>query len=138
MTFEQWLPSVPASMTRDPIWKRADYRLATYAGDVAWPDAVLLGKHPATVSVADQLFRSVGSIGAHIAEGYSRGSGADRIRYYEYALGSAREAREWYWKSRGVLGGEIVDARMDALQQIARLLLTAIKAERKTSSRPLR
>ena len=125
-------------MTRDPIWKRADYRLATYAGDVAWADASLLVKHPATISTADQLFRAVGSIGAHIAEGYSRGSGADRIRYYEYALGEAREAREWYWKSRGVLGDELVATRMGVIEQVIRLLLTVIKAERKTSSKPLR
>ena len=138
MTFDQWLATVPASMQRDPIWKRADYRLATYAGDVAWDDASLLVKHPATLSAADQLFRSVGSIGAHISEGYSRGSGADRIRYYEYALGEAREARGWYWKSRGVLGEEVAAARIGLIDQVVRLLLTAIKAERKTSSKPLR
>ena len=138
MNYDDWLRTVPASITRDPIWKRADYRLATYAGDVAWPDAELLAKHPATVSTADQLFRSVGSLGAHIAEGYSRGSGADRIRYYEYALGEAREAREWYWKSRGVLGDALVATRMDVIEQVVRLLLTAIKAERKSSSRPMR
>ncbi|MBC7896698.1 MAG: four helix bundle protein, partial [Cytophagaceae bacterium] len=43
-----------------------------------------------------QLLRAVDSISANIAEGYSRFSGRERARFYEIALGSAREAREWY------------------------------------------
>ena len=138
MTFDQWLLTVPVSVTRDPIWKRADYRLATFVADAAWPDAEALARHPATISLSDQLFRAVGSIGAHIAEGYSRGTGADRIRYYEYALGSARESREWYRKARGVIGSEVAEMRIELLEQIVRLLLTTIKAERKASGKPLR
>lgn len=122
-------------MKRDPIWKRADYRLATYAGELAWPDVDLLVQHPATVSAADQRFRSVGSIGAHIAEGYSRGSGGGpdpvlRVR--------ARGGAGMYWKSRGVPGDAIASARIDVVDQVVRLLPTAIEGERKASSKPLR
>jgi four helix bundle protein len=135
VTFEQWQLTVPASLTRDPIWKRADYRLATFVADAAWPDAERLATHPATRKLADQLYSAVGSIGAHIAEGYSRGTGADRIRYYEYALGSARETREWYWKARHVIGEAAMTPIFNVLEQIVRLLLTAIKGERQDPRR---
>ncbi|MFN8404533.1 MAG: four helix bundle protein [Anaerolineales bacterium] len=38
-------------------------------------------------------YEAVGSVGANISEGYSRSSGKDRARFYEYALGPARESR---------------------------------------------
>jgi four helix bundle protein len=69
------------------------YRLALFLGDLAWHDVTKLVSDRRTVSLADQLFRAIGSIGANIAEGYSRQSGKDRTRFYEYALGSTRESR---------------------------------------------
>ena len=130
MTFEQWLPTVPQRIARDPIWKRADYRYATYLSDAAWPHVVRIVHHPGTRLLGDQLFRALGSIGSNISEGYSRGSGMDRVRFYEYALGSARESREWYWKVRHVLEDEDVTAQLEILEQVIRLLLTAIRNER--------
>ena len=52
-----------------------------------------LAQDKRTIEVADQLFRAVGSVHANISEGYSRQSGKDQARFYEYALGSDREAR---------------------------------------------
>jgi four helix bundle protein len=130
MTFDEWLPSVPARLTRDPIWRRNDYRLAVYVSDVAWPHVVQLARNPATRHVAGQLHEALGSIRSHIAEGYSRGSGADRVRFYEYALGSARESREWYWGARHVIGDEPAERQCETLDSIVRLLLTAIPSER--------
>lgn len=46
--------------------------------------------------------------------------------FYEYALGSARESRDWYFKARHVLGAEAAAARMDLIAQIIRLLLTMV------------
>lgn len=40
---------------------------------------------------ADQLHRAAGSIGRNLAEGSAR-TGADQLRFYRYADGSAREA----------------------------------------------
>ena len=79
---------------------------------------------------SNQLCRALGSISANIAEGYSRGSGKDRSRFYEYALGSARESRDWYYKARHVLGQPVVDHRLDLLSQIIRLLLVMIPDQR--------
>jgi four helix bundle protein len=130
MTYDEWLASVPPEFTQDPLWRMQVYRLAVFASDLAWQDVSRLIKDRRTVSVADQLYRAVGSIGANIAEGYSRRSGKDQARFYEYALGSAREARGWYRQGRNVLSETVAAHRISLLTQIARLLLTIIPAER--------
>ena len=131
MKYEEWLRSIPAELTGDPLWRNEAYRLAVFAGDIAWADVTRLAQDERTRSLADQLFRAIGSVGANIAEGYSRGSGKDEARLLEYALGSAREARHWYYQSRQVLTGVVVAHRLALLTQIIRLLLVMIPAERK-------
>jgi four helix bundle protein len=130
MTYDEWLASVPPEFTQDPLWRMRVYRLAVFASDLAWQDVSRLIKDRRTVSVADQLYRAVGSIGANVAEGYGRRSGKDQARFYEYALGSAREARGWYRQGRHVLTETVVIHRVRLLTQIIRLLLTIIPAER--------
>lgn len=74
------------------------------------------------ISLADQLYEAMGSISANIAEGYSRASGKDQARFYEYALGSARESRDWYFKARHILGADVTHHRMNFLAEIIRQL----------------
>src|SRR3972149_3748794 len=131
MTFEEWLASVPAEITDDPLWRMEVYRLALFASDLAWHDVSRLAQDKRTISLADQLYEAVGSISANIAEGYSRGSGQDAARFYEYSLGSAREARTWYYQGRHVLGAAVALHRIRLLTQIVRLLLTIIPVERR-------
>jgi four helix bundle protein len=111
-------------------WKVKAYRLALFAADVGWHDVTRLMRDRRTAGVSDQLYRALGSIGANLAEGYSRGTGRDRARFYEYALGSARESRDWYYKGRHVLGETIVPHRLQVLTEIVRLLLTMIPQQR--------
>ncbi|MFQ5594902.1 MAG: hypothetical protein ACE5HA_12225, partial [Anaerolineae bacterium] len=49
---------------------------------------------------------------------------------YEYALGSARESRDWYFKGRHVLGAKVAMHRIRFLTQIIRLLLTMVPPQR--------
>ena len=85
------------------------------------------------MSLSDQLFRAIGSISANIAEGYSRGSHKDRARFYEYALGSARESRDWYYKGRHILSEPVTSHRLDLLTKIVRLLLVMVPNQRKVA-----
>ena len=85
------------------------------------------------MSLSDQLFRAIGSISANIAEGYSRGSHKDRARFYEYALGSARESRDWYYKGRHILSEPVTSHRLDLLTKIIRLLLVMVPNQRKVA-----
>ena len=129
-SYEEWLTAVPEEFTGDPLWRMEVYRLALFAADLAWHDVCKLGQDKRTIEVADQLFRAVGSVHANISEGYSRQSGKDQARFYEYALGSDREARGWYWQGSYVLTEEVAVHRITLLTRIARLLLTMIPSER--------
>ena len=126
MKFQDWLAQIPSEITDDPLWKSEVYRLALFLGDLAWHDAVKLAQKPFARSLADQLLRAAGSISANVCEGYSRASGKDQARFYEYALGSARESRDWYFKARHVLGQEATDHRLNLLSQIIRHLLRMV------------
>ena len=130
MKYEEWLQAVPGELTNDPLWRNEVYRLALFAGDIAWADVTKLAGDHRTRSLADQLYRVVGSVGANIAEGYSRNSGKDEARMFEYAPGSAREARHWYYQSRYLLTDEVTTHRLKLLTQIVRLLLTMISRVR--------
>lgn len=130
MSFEEWLKSVPLEITGDSLWKMEAYRLALFAADLGWHDVTRLAGDRRTLDLAGQLYRAVGSIEANISEGYSRGSGKDRARFYEYALGSARESRGWYYKGRYVLGNSVAEHRLRLLTQMVRLLLAMVPNQR--------
>lgn len=131
MNYDDWLKSVPEEIKNDSLWNMEAYRLGLFTADAGWYDVTSLMKDKRTVKLSDQLYRSLGSISANLAEGYSRGTGKDRARFYEYALGSARESRDWYYKSRHILGESVTNYRIGILTQIIRLLLTMVPQQRK-------
>jgi four helix bundle protein len=135
MNYEDWMKSVPTEITGDPLWTVEAYRLALFAADLGWYDVTKLMRDKRKQSVADQLYRALGSIGANISEGYSRGGGRDRARFYEYALGSARESRGWYYDGRHVLGETVSEHRIRLSTQLIRLLLTMIPDQRNATFR---
>jgi len=106
------------------------FELAEDIGPDSWTDAEKLVENAITGEIAAQLYAAIGSIGANIAEGYSRSSGKDRVRFFEYSLGSVRESMKWYRHSRPVLGEETVSDRLDRLEEMRRLLLAIIPRER--------
>ena len=128
--YQEWLKAVPETITGDTLWRVEAYRLALFVSELAWQDCTKLAQDKRTIALSDQLYRAVGSIGANVAEGYSRGTGKDRARFYEYALGSARESRDWYYKGRHVLGTQVIEHRLDLITRIVRLLLTMIPDQR--------
>lgn len=128
--YSSWEQSVPPDITRDSLWKMRGYRLALFASEVGWQDVTILAQDKRTPALSNQLYRALASISANIAEGYSRGSSKERARFYEYALGSARESRDWYYKARHVLGEAVVGHRFSLLSEIIRLLLTMVPDQR--------
>jgi four helix bundle protein len=130
MNYHEWLKTVPKDFTEDALWRMEVYRISLFAGDLAWNDATKLMQDRRTLKLSDQLYSAVGSISANIAEGYSRGSHKDQARFYEYSLGSAREARNWYLEGRHALGETVASHRMQLLTQIIRQLLNIIPSER--------
>jgi four helix bundle protein len=90
-------------------------------------------KVPRNACVRDQLLRAVGGISASIEEGYSRSSSRERAHFYEYALGSAREARGWYFRCARALPPELLTARLALLTQIIRILTAVVPDERESN-----
>ena len=129
-SYAEWAAAVPAEIRGDSVWQVRAYRFALFLADLAWHDAGRLMSDKRSLGIVDQLVRAVGSISANIEEGYSKGTGRDRARFYEYALGSARESRGWYYKGRHVLGEPIVSHRMQMLTEVVKLLLTMVPDQR--------
>lgn len=135
MTYEQWEADVPAAIRQDALWNVEAYRLALFFSDLVWSDVTLLAQDARTIGIADQLFRAVGSISSNIAEGWSRGTSRDRARFFEYALGSAREARDWYYKGRRILKDDVVIHRVELSTRLIRLTTTMTSNEHRATRR---
>jgi four helix bundle protein len=135
MTYEEWEDIVPREIKDDSLWRVEAYRLGLFLSDLAWADANRLLKNRRTTGIADQLFRAAGNISSSIGEGFSRDTGKARSTFYEYALGSARETRVWYFKSRHELTDKVSSHRIGMTTQIIKLLLTMIRTERRTNRR---
>jgi len=135
MKYIEWQVSVPDDIKGDSLWKLEVYRLALFTADISWQDALALNKTPLTRNLADQLYRAVCSISANIAEGYSRSTGKDRARFLEYSLGSARESRDWYFKSHHTLKEDVIKHRIGLLTQIIKMLSVLTPNQRQKSIR---
>lgn len=135
MTFEQWFETVPKEIREDALWRVEAYRLALFLADLAWADGAKLHKRRSTVEHGDQLLRATAKVGACISEGYSRGTGKDRAKFYEYALGSTRESRDWYYHSRRILGEQVTGHRLALTTQLIKLLIVMIGNERRANRR---
>lgn len=129
MTYDEWSDTVGDAVQNDPTWKVEAYRLGLFLVASAWTDTEFLIRDPRGVIVAGQLLRSAASVAANVAEGYGRRSPKDRIRYHEYALGSAGETRAWYVTIGRAIGRENLELRLANLLSLTRLLLTMIRRE---------
>jgi four helix bundle protein len=108
-------------------------RVFQLAGELipdCFEDAKLVLAEPITEEIAGQLYAAVCSIEANISEAYSRSTGKDRAKRFEYALGSVRESMSWYKSAKPVLGDTKVTDRRDRLEEMRRLLLAIIPRER--------
>jgi len=114
------------------------YVLAEELVERSWPDMEMVRDNPITAEIVSQMYKSIGSIPSNISEGYSKSSGKDRARSFEYALGSARESVDWYNAVKPVLGQEVVTERLTVLGDIRRLLIAIIPRERGRTIRPVK
>jgi four helix bundle protein len=121
---------VSVESSHDPLTRMRVFQLAAELIPDAFEDAKVLRAEPITEEIAGQLYAAVCSIEANISEGYSRSSGKDRARIFEYALGSVRESMSWYKSSNPVLGEQTVQDRRDRLEEMRRLFLAIIPRER--------
>jgi len=55
MNYDDWIKSVPPSITADSLWQMKVYRLALFAADIGWRDATRLMRDKRTIELSDQL-----------------------------------------------------------------------------------
>jgi len=120
----------------DPLERMAVHRHARKLIADSWDDVVAMQSNSGTAGIVGQFRKSVGSIAANIAEGYSKSSGRERAHGFEYALGSARETVEWYATAEPVLDHEVIVERLELIGQIQRLLVAIIPPERERTIAP--
>jgi four helix bundle protein len=130
MNYQEWQLSLPSEITEDPLWHMELYRQALFLSELTWKDAQKLEMAKIASSLSSQLLRAVGSIAANIAEGFSHASKKNQARFYEYALGSARESKVWYIQARHVLGEAVYMHRISLLTHITKQLLSLIPNRR--------
>ena len=135
MNYQDWQKTVSEEITKDPLWTLEAYKMGLFISEIGWHDVKELNKNSLTRPLANQLIRALDSISANIAEGYSRSTGKDRARFYEYSLGSARESRDWYYKARRILREEVVEHRMALLTQIIKMLNALVPKQRQKGIR---
>lgn len=134
MKYEEWERGLPERIIADPVWRFLAYRKALYLYDLAWEDIHRWPHSPGVFALADQLLRSVGSIGANIEEGWGRGYGPDRNRFLRIAIGSAREAKGWYYRAHHLLSPAVLGERLSLLDAIIGLLVTELRHQRQRTS----
>lgn len=121
---------VPASIKGDSLWEFITYRHALFLADLAWFDAEKIIKDARGRGIAWQLIDSAGSIAANIEEGYGRGFGKDYSRFLRISLGSARETKGWYYRSRHALEEQVVHHRIALIDEIIASLVIVAKQQR--------
>ena len=127
---------VPDPDRPDPLKRMKVYLLAEELVEKSWADMEQIRDNKITSEIVGQMYKSIGSIPANISEGYSKSSGKDRARSFEYALGSVRETVDWYNAVKPVVGDEVVVERLKVLGDIRRLLVAIIPRERVRTIRP--
>jgi four helix bundle protein len=135
VNFEEWKREVPERIKAEPEWKFYAYPRALFLYDLVWKDCEKFVQDRRGRAIAEQVIRSGGSIGANIEEGYGRGIGTRSYLYFlRVAIGSARETKGWYFRSRYLLSAEVLEHRLTLADEIIALLATEIARHQRRHS----
>lgn len=103
------------------------YELAKELWNEFWEDSEILIRDIRGREIARQMTKSIGSISANIEEGYGRGTHKEYIYFLKVSRGSARESKGWYQRSVKLLSQEIVNNRIEKLDQIIAMETKSIR-----------
>ncbi len=130
-----WEARQPEAVTGDPIWRLRCFREALFLVEVVRNDVKRFDRAGADSAAQGQLLRAVGSVAANLAEGYGRPTAADRLRFFSYALGSAREAQTWYRLLRSSDDESMFSDRLERLARVCRMVTALITRVRERTGR---
>jgi four helix bundle protein len=89
-------------------------------------DTDLLMNDPRSREIASQIIRSAGSISANFEEGYGRATTPEFIHRLRIATGEARETRGWYHRSKKFLPENLLETRLQEVDEVIALLVSTI------------
>jgi four helix bundle protein len=136
LRFEEWMGTVPQSLSSDPLWKSKYYQYAMYLYDMAWLDCELLKRDYRGKEILRQLIQSAGSVCANMEEAYGRGVGTpDYVRILRISLGEARETKGHYLRSRHVLPIVTIEKRLQLTDQVISALVGTRSSHRRKLQR---
>jgi len=117
-------------MNRKPIKSVEDFVVYQKAmklfEDFLEQDLPILQKSFAGRTLAGNQLRSLDSICANMEEGYERKSGKEIKNFFRISKGSAGEAKGRYNRLRKILPTEIINRRIDVLNEIRAILESLI------------
>ncbi len=104
------------------------YNKALTFSNLLW-DEVIKFDYFEKNSVGLQLVRAAGSVSANIAEGFGRYHKKDKIKFYQYAKGSALECYDWLLKCkhRKLLNESQLLDHIETVQNLPKLINYLIK-----------
>jgi len=112
----------------DALDKVVFYQKSLQLWKLFWSDSEkLMQDNIRGKELARQLTRSVDSISANIEEGYGRGFGKEYPQFLRYARGSARESKGRYIRCENLLTKEIVEQRINLLDEIIAMVTKTIE-----------
>lgn len=104
------------------------YKKALTFSNLLW-DEVIKFDYFEKNSVSLQLVRAADSVSANIAEGFGRYHKKDKIKFYQYAKGSALECYDWLLKCkhRKLLNESQLLDHIETVQNLPKLINYLIK-----------
>ncbi len=131
-SYDTWEQVVPKYISLEDVWKLDAYRKALYVYELSWFDCERMMKDLRGRRIVSQLISSIGSISANLEEGYGRGLGTREYhQFLRYAIGSGKEAKGWYFRSRHLLTEAIIEHRLKLLSEILALTIFELTKQRK-------
>ena len=127
----EWEKTCHRAITSDAIWKLDAYRASMFLLHLSNQDCSVLRRSRCYDDLTAQLIDASGSVSANLAEGYSRATRVDRVRFLGYSLGSVRECITWYSGAEPILTRPVVDNRLDLIMRVRFLLLGLISSVRR-------
>jgi four helix bundle protein len=108
------------------VWRKSHELFLRFLADLE-----LMPNARAAAILTDQVVRSLGSIGANIAEGFNR-SKAKYLNSLDIALGEANESENWLYKIRdaGLLSRERINVHVAELIQVQKMLAGLMRSIR--------
>lgn len=99
------------------------YKIAFHLSNYVW-NIILKWDYFSKRTVGEQFVEAIDSISANIAEGFGRYFKRDKIKFYWYSAGSAKEAHDWNQKSkvRGLISRAEYDHIFGELQKLPKAI----------------